>query len=82
MYVSARAVPQRGVKAVFYHVRRAHNGLARGGKWTAAEDEQLQKYDFCINMSTITRPPPQSCPDTWKQLGCCRRLSAAHTRRL
>ncbi|KAI9458046.1 hypothetical protein F5148DRAFT_1151097 [Russula earlei] len=38
----ARAVPQRGVKSVFYHVRRARDPLAKAGKWGAAEDEQLR----------------------------------------
>jgi hypothetical protein len=43
MYVLARAVPNRGVKSVFYHVRRARDSLANAGKWCAAEDEQLRK---------------------------------------
>ena len=54
MYVSARAVPQRGVKSVFYHVWRANDCLARAGKWTAAEDEQLRRYDFCISMCILS----------------------------
>ncbi|KAH9988303.1 hypothetical protein BJV77DRAFT_1022435 [Russula vinacea] len=41
MCVSARAVPHRGVKSIFYHVRRARNCLAKAGKWSPAEDEQL-----------------------------------------
>ena len=41
-YVSARAVPQRGVKSVFYHVRRARDSLGKAGRWSAAEDEQLR----------------------------------------
>jgi hypothetical protein len=40
--VSARAVPQRGVKSVFYHVRRARDSLGKAGKWAVAEDEQLR----------------------------------------
>jgi hypothetical protein len=38
---SARAVPQRGVKSIFYYVRRARDSLGKAGKWLAAEDEQL-----------------------------------------
>ena len=43
MSPSARALPERGVKSVFYHVRRARNALGKAGKWSAAEDEQLQR---------------------------------------
>ncbi|KAI9512682.1 hypothetical protein F5148DRAFT_1145989 [Russula earlei] len=39
-------VPQRGVKSVFYHVRRARDPLAKAGKWGAAEDEQLRSDRF------------------------------------
>ena len=42
IYVSAHAVPQRGVKSVFYHVRRARDSLGKAGKWSPAEDEQLR----------------------------------------
>jgi hypothetical protein len=42
IYVTARAVPQRGVKSVFYHVRRARDSLGKAGKWSAAEDDQLR----------------------------------------
>ncbi|KAF8268026.1 hypothetical protein EI94DRAFT_1579146, partial [Lactarius quietus] len=38
----ARAVPQRGVKSIFYHVRRACDSLGKAGKWSAAEDQQLR----------------------------------------
>lgn len=41
--VSARAVPERGVKSIFYHVRRARDSLGKAGKWDAAEDEQLRQ---------------------------------------
>ena len=40
--VSARAVPPRGVKSVFYHVQCAHDSLGKAGKWSLAEDEQLR----------------------------------------
>ncbi|KAI9462550.1 hypothetical protein F5148DRAFT_1150480 [Russula earlei] len=42
----ARAMPQRGVKSVFYHVQHAHDPLAKAGKWGAAEDEQLRSDRF------------------------------------
>ncbi|KAF8259159.1 hypothetical protein EI94DRAFT_1707345 [Lactarius quietus] len=38
----ACAVPQRGVKSIFYHVRRACDSLGKVGKWSTAEDQQLQ----------------------------------------
>ncbi|KAH9997052.1 hypothetical protein BJV77DRAFT_960316 [Russula vinacea] len=41
--VPARAVPQRGIKQLFYHVRRARNSLGKGGKWSPAEDEHLRR---------------------------------------
>jgi hypothetical protein len=34
----------RGVKSIFYHVRRARDSLGKAGKWSAAEDEQLSRY--------------------------------------
>lgn len=40
--ILARAVTQRGVKSVFYHVRRARDSLGKAGKWSAAEDDQLR----------------------------------------
>jgi len=39
----ARAVPQRGVKSIFYYIRRARNSLGKAGTWSAAEDEQLRR---------------------------------------
>jgi hypothetical protein len=43
MHIAARAVPQRGVKSVFYHVRRVRDSLGKAGKWCPAEDERLQE---------------------------------------
>ncbi|KAI9451354.1 hypothetical protein F5148DRAFT_1152506 [Russula earlei] len=39
----ACAMPQRGVKSVFYHIWRACDPLAKAGKWGAAGDEQLHR---------------------------------------
>lgn len=41
--VSARAVPQRGVKSIYYHVKRARDDLGKAGKWEVAEDEYLRR---------------------------------------
>jgi len=41
---AARAVPQRGIKSIFYHVRHARDSLGKAGKWSVVEDEQLLRY--------------------------------------
>jgi len=72
MYVLARTVPSRGVKSVFYHVRRARDSLAKAGKWCAAEDEQLRKAvqtygnDWAAVAGLVQRPPAD-CSDRFRQ---------------
>jgi hypothetical protein len=51
---SARAVPERGVKSIFYHVRRARNSLGKAGKWNLTEDEQLLRQVFPAASSAST----------------------------
>jgi hypothetical protein len=51
--VSARAVPHRGVKAIFYHIRRAHDSLGKAGEWTPGEDEHLLRY-VCLAVSSAS----------------------------
>ncbi|KAF8268049.1 hypothetical protein EI94DRAFT_1700564 [Lactarius quietus] len=38
----ARAMPQRGVKSIFYHVQCVCDSLGKAGKWSVVEDQQLQ----------------------------------------
>ncbi|KAH9033062.1 hypothetical protein EDB85DRAFT_2145101 [Lactarius pseudohatsudake] len=68
----ARAVPQRGVKSVFYHVRRARDYLGKAGKWSAAEDEQLriavQKHgkDW-VAVADLVQRSAADCSDRFRQ---------------
>ncbi|KAI9458324.1 hypothetical protein F5148DRAFT_1151023 [Russula earlei] len=68
----ARAVPQRGVKSVFYHVRRARDPLAKAGKWGAAEDEQLRravqkKGNDWVAVAELVQRSPADCSDRFRQ---------------
>jgi hypothetical protein len=51
--VSARAVPQRGVKSVFYHVKRARDSLGKAGKWDVVEDEHLRRSACLAVLSAV-----------------------------
>ncbi|KAH9012572.1 hypothetical protein EDB85DRAFT_1877650, partial [Lactarius pseudohatsudake] len=68
----ARAVPLRGVKSVFYHVRRARDYLGKAGKWSAAEDEQLriavQKHgkDW-VAVADLVQRSAADCSDRFRQ---------------
>ncbi|KAI9449595.1 hypothetical protein F5148DRAFT_1291392 [Russula earlei] len=68
----AHAVPQRGVKSVFYHVRRARDPLAKAGKWGAAEDEQLRravqkKGNDWVAVAELVQRSPADCSDRFCQ---------------
>ncbi|KAI9445670.1 hypothetical protein F5148DRAFT_1153735, partial [Russula earlei] len=68
----ARAMPQRGVKSVFYHVQRAHDPLAKAGKWGAAEDEQLRravqkKGNDWVAVAELVQHSPADCSDRFRQ---------------
>ncbi|KAH9046704.1 hypothetical protein EDB84DRAFT_1435350 [Lactarius hengduanensis] len=68
----ARTVPQRGVKSVFYHVRRARDSIGKAGKWSAAEDEQLRiavqthGKDWAVVADLVQRSAAD-CSDRFRQ---------------
>ncbi|KAH9013460.1 hypothetical protein EDB85DRAFT_2158194 [Lactarius pseudohatsudake] len=72
MYQKPVPVPQRGVKSVFYHVRRARDYLGKAGKWSAAEDEQLriavQKHgkDW-VAVADLVQRSAADCSDRFRQ---------------
>ncbi|KAI0263192.1 hypothetical protein BC834DRAFT_887871 [Gloeopeniophorella convolvens] len=68
----ARAVPSRGVKSVYDHVRRAYHPWKKRGKWRISEDETLQKSveklgtNWPLVAQEVERPP-QDCRDRWQR---------------
>jgi len=65
-------VPQRGVKAVFYHVRRAYDGIGKAGKWVPEEDAQLRRAvqihgNNWTAISELVMRSPSDCSDRFRQ---------------
>ncbi|KAF8463795.1 hypothetical protein DFH94DRAFT_616218, partial [Russula ochroleuca] len=72
----ACAVPQRGVKSIFYYVRCAHDGLGKGGKWGPAEDEHIQYLTLravqkhgndWLAVADLVKRSPADCSDRYRQ---------------
>jgi len=68
----ASAVPQRGVKSVYYHVRRSRNIHAKRGKWTLEEDESLRVAvrdhgNDWVTIADIVKRSPADCSDRFRQ---------------
>ncbi|KAI0265504.1 hypothetical protein BGY98DRAFT_547795 [Russula aff. rugulosa BPL654] len=66
----ARSVPQRGVKSIYYYVRRARDSLGKAGKWNPAEDKQLQRAvqehgTAWVVVSDLLYRSPADCSDRY-----------------
>ncbi|KAI0269426.1 hypothetical protein BC834DRAFT_866216 [Gloeopeniophorella convolvens] len=68
-----RSVPGRAVKSVYDHVRRAHNPLAKQGKWSKQEDDLLintftsQDGDW-DRVASIVQRATSDCRDRYRAL--------------
>ncbi|KAI0258458.1 hypothetical protein BC834DRAFT_975144 [Gloeopeniophorella convolvens] len=66
----ARAVPSRGVKSVYDHVRRLYHPWKKRGKWRRSEDDTLRRsvgkhgMSWALVAEEVERPP-HDCRDRW-----------------